>query len=290
MAASSILTTQARRPRLWKMNLLRFWLAFLLGAATAACAHFQPRDSVVPVRALTYNIRSGNGDLGQIAETIRRLAPDIVALQEVDVNWADRSGFEDQAKALGKLLGMHVRFAPIYVLPGADSTKPPRQFGVALLSRYPIVRWSNDTLTRLSTQTPNPEPARAPGLLAATIDVNGFAVRVFNTHLDYRSDPRVREQQIAEMVSYIGDAPGPTLVFGDLNAGPDAPELQPLLQRLRDTWESKAEAGFTYPADKPAKRIDYVLASNHFRVRSASVPATKASDHRPVVVELLLHR
>lgn len=254
----------------------------------AACAHFQPRQSAIPVRVLTYNIRSGNGDLQRTAETIRGFAPDIAGLQEVDVNWAERSGFEDQARKLGELLGMHVRFAPIYVLPAADPSRPVRQFGLALLSRHPITAWTNDTLTRLSTQARDPVPAPAPGLLEATIDVNGVALRVFNTHLDYRADPRVREQQVREMLTYIGDPAGPTLVLGDLNAAPEAPELQPLLRRLRDIWRSKAEPGFTYPADKPVKRIDYVLASHHFRVRSASVPATEVSDHRPVLVDLLL--
>jgi endonuclease/exonuclease/phosphatase family metal-dependent hydrolase len=266
------------------------WLRILsVAVATAACAHFQPRESAIPLRVVTYNIRAGNGDLQRIAETIRKFAPDIAGLQEVDVNWSERSAFEDQARKLGELLGMQVRFAPIYVLPGTDSSKPARQYGVALLSRHPMSAWRNHTMTRLSTIALDPVPAPAPGLLEATIDVNGTAVRVFNTHLDYRSDPRVREQQVMEMLAYIGDAARPTLVLGDLNAGPEAPELQPLLRRLRDIWQSKAESGFTYPADKPAKRIDYVLTSHHFRVRSASVPATEASDHRPVLVDLLLY-
>jgi endonuclease/exonuclease/phosphatase family metal-dependent hydrolase len=99
----------------------------------------------------------------------------------------------------------------------------------------------------------------------------------------------VRERQIEEMLGYIGDAAGPTLVLGDLNAGPEALELQPLLGRLRDTWQSRTEAGLTYPADKPVKRIDYVLTSKHFRVRSSSVPVTDASDHLPVLVDLVLN-
>jgi endonuclease/exonuclease/phosphatase family metal-dependent hydrolase len=253
------------------------WLRFLLLAASAACAHLPPRDSAIPIRVLTYNIRSGNGDLARTAETIRS-------------HWAERSGFADQAVLLGEMLGMHVRFASIYSLPGADSIKPTRQFGVALLSRYPIVGWRNDTLTRLSTQAQNPSPAPAPGLLEATIEINGALVRVFDTHLDYRPDPRVRRQQVTEMLGYVGNASVPTLLLGDLNATPDAPELQPLFEQLRDAWQTAAEPGFTYPADMPAKRIDYVLASKHFRVRSASVPATAASDHRPVVVDLLLFR
>jgi endonuclease/exonuclease/phosphatase family metal-dependent hydrolase len=235
---------------------------------------------------MTYNIRSGNGDLGGTAAAIRANAPDVVALQEVDVHWAERSNFVDQATTLGQQLQMQVRFAPIYHFAGADPQTPAREFGVALLSKFPITSFTNHIITRLSTQETNPVPAPMPGFLEATVDVGGHAVRVFDTHTDYRSDPRVRQQQVSDMLAFIGDVSAPTLLFGDLNAPPDAPELQPLLARLHDSWPTSAGPGLTDPADVPRKRIDYVLVSKHFHVRNASVPDTQASDHRPVVVDL----
>src|SRR5437016_6753857 len=106
------------------------FLALLTGVA---CAHLSPAaGSEIPLRVMTYNIRSGNGDLGGTAAAIRASAPDLVALQEVDVHWAERSNFVDQATALGQQLQMQVRFAPIYQLPGAPQA-PLREFGVALL-------------------------------------------------------------------------------------------------------------------------------------------------------------
>ncbi len=254
-----------------------------------ACAHLPAAGSEIPLRVMSYNIRSGNGDLGGTAAAIRASAPDLVALQEVDVHWAERSNFVDQATTLGQQLQMQVRFAPIYHLPGAPQA-PAREFGVALLSKFPIVSFTNLIITRLSTQETNPTPAPMPGFLEASVDVGGRAVRVFNTHLDYRSDPKVRQQQVADMLVFIGDVSAPTLLFGDLNAPPDAPEIQPLLARLHDTWPTSAGAGLTDPADVPRKRIDYVLVSRHFRVRDASVPNTLASDHRPVVVDLSFTR
>ena len=240
---------------------------------------------------MTYNIHAGHGDIDRTAATIRALSPDIVGLEEVDVHWAERSGFVDQATRLGQSLGMAVRFAPIYELPGATVTAPKREFGVALLSRYPIVAWENATLTRLSTQTENPAPTRMRGLLAATIDVQGTRVRVFVTHLDYRKDPSVRRTQIAEMLARIGEVDDPTLLLGDLNASPDAAELQPLFARLHDSWLKTAGPGFTYPADTPTERIDYVLVSPNVKVDTAFVPLVPAaSDHRPVVVYLTLGR
>jgi endonuclease/exonuclease/phosphatase family metal-dependent hydrolase len=263
-------------------------VAVVLSLGVQACASAPVNATGIPVRVMTYNIRSGNGNLDSTAAAIRAQAPDIVALQEVDVHWADRSSFADQVTELATKLGMQGRFAPIYVLPGSTPGAPKREFGVALLSRYPIVRFRNDTIARLSTQVQDPVAAPAPGLLDAVLDVNGQPVRVFNTHLDYRKDPAVRVQQVREMLGYIGDLTVPTLVFGDMNAAPDAPELQPLLQRLHDAWAGSASPGFTYPADAPRERIDYVLVSPQFTVRSIRVPDTRASDHRPVVAELTL--
>lgn len=263
-----------------------------VAVAMAMACRVSPRSGAgATLRVMSFNIRSGNGNLDHTAEAIRSSAADVVALQEVDVHWAERSDFVDQASVLGQRLKMDVRFARIYRLPPATPGAAPREFGVALLSKLPIVRWSNDTITRLSTLDPNPVPAPMPGLLDATIDVHGTRVRVFNTHLDYRSDPRVREQQVMEMLAHIHEASEPTIVFGDMNAKPEAPELHALLHRLRDAWLGVGVGpGLTYPADVPSERIDYVLVSPHFLVRSASVVDTQASDHRPVVVDLALDR
>jgi endonuclease/exonuclease/phosphatase family metal-dependent hydrolase len=126
-----------------------------------------------------------------------------------------------------------------------------------------------------------------PGLLAATIDVHGTRVRVFVTHLDYRKDPSVRRTQIAEMLARIGAVDSPTLLLGDMNASPDAAELQPLFARFHDSWLTTGGPGFTYPADTPTERIDYVLLSPNGKVDTAFVPVVPdASDHRPVVVDL----
>ena len=263
----------------------------LLLVVGAACARLRGGPSEVPLRVMSFNIAYGHGDLEGIAKAIRASAPDVVALQEVDVHWDRRSGFADQALELAKRLQLQVRFAPIYRLPGASASAAPREFGVALLSRHPISAFRNHTLARLSTLPgASSVPSPLPGFLEATIEVGGKEVRVFNTHTDYRPDPRVRQQQVAEMLAYIGKATKPTLLLGDLNAPPNAPELQPLLKALRDVWPGSAGLGFTYPATNPVRRIDYVLTSEHFRVKRAWVPPTVASDHRPVVADLALRK
>ena len=243
------------------------------------------------LRVMTYNIQYGGGGqrLAEVIAAIRAEAPDVVALQEVDVHWSPRSGFEDQATAIARALDMQVRFAPIYDL--ADTARGGRrQFGVALLTRHPIVAFTNHAIARLSTQDSAAVMRAMPGFLAATLDVGGMPVRVFNTHLDYRRDPAVRRRQVADMLGVIGSADTATILFGDLNAPPSAPELAPLLSRLRDAWPASGDPGHTIPATGPDRRIDYILVSPHFTVRRAWVPATQASDHRPVVAELVASR
>lgn len=264
----------------------RIFLSIIL-ATRALDVEAQSCRGATPIRVMSYNIQAGAGHLDSVAAAIARERPDLVALQEVDVHWSPRSGFADQARELSRRLRMDVRFAAIYRLPDDSPGLPPREFGVALLSRFPIVSWSNDTITRLSTQQANPVPAPMPGLLDATVDVRGRAVKVFTTHLDYRADPAVRRQQVLEMLRHI-DTTQALILAGDLNATPDAAELAPLFRALRDTWPRGAGAGFTYPSTEPVKRIDYVLASSAFRVTRAFVPETLASDHRAVVVDLVL--
>lgn len=263
-----------------------FTVIFL--ALTGACVHPRGIAPERPLRVMTYNIRSGDGALDSTAAAIREQSPDIVALQEVDVHWDVRSGFADQATRLGEKLAMQVCFAPIYRIPSASVGAPMREFGVALLSKYPFESCDNRVIARLSTQSANPVPAPMPGFLDAVVEIAGRRVHVYDTHLDYRADPSVRRRQVAEMLAFLGDSTAPVILMGDLNAEATAPELTPLFARLQDAWSVNGGNGFTYPAENPKKRIDYILVSDFFRVRSAAVGVTLASDHRPVVADLEL--
>ncbi|HZE09855.1 MAG TPA: endonuclease/exonuclease/phosphatase family protein, partial [Gemmatimonadaceae bacterium] len=65
-----------------------FRLAPILGLSLAvACAHLPSGNTGIPLRVMTYNIRSGNGDLSGTVQAIRGAGPDVVGLQEVDVHW-----------------------------------------------------------------------------------------------------------------------------------------------------------------------------------------------------------
>ncbi|MEF9901737.1 endonuclease/exonuclease/phosphatase family protein [Streptomyces sp. P9-A2] len=261
--------------------------------ATAAGAGATRADApAVPLRVATYNIHAGAGedgvfDLDRTARALRDLGADVVGLQEVDVHWGDRSEFVDEARALAGKLDMRVFFAPIYDLAPAAEDAERRQYGVAVLSRYPVIEAENHEITRLSTQAPGPVPAPMPGFAEVTVDVKGVHVHVYSTHLDHRADPSVRAAQVADMLDVLAADRGPKILIGDFNAEATAPELAPLWQRLRD---ADPDGGGTYPAVAPIKRIDLVAASFDITVAGAEAVAAEASDHRPVVTDLRVPR
>lgn len=298
--ARSVAGTVAGRPA-GKLARLVAAAALVLPTVAFSSAAAAPP---VPLRVMSYNIAAGAGadrvfDLERTARAIEVERPDVVALQEVDVNWSTRSDYVDEAAWLAERLGMRVYFAPIYTLEPDRPGAPPRRFGLAMLSRYPILRAHNHEITRLSTQEPDPVPAPAPGFPEVLISVRGVPVRVYGTHLDYRADPSVRQAQVADMLRIMGrrSAPGhrrahgaPQLLLGDFNAEPAAAELAPLWTGRRALGDALTLAGkpdaLTYPADEPTRRLDYVTATAGVRVRDAWVPETLASDHRPVVADL----
>ncbi|WP_100012710.1 endonuclease/exonuclease/phosphatase family protein [Lentibacillus sediminis] len=266
-------------------------LLFLLLSSVGSVSADESNEKTI--RVATYNMHTGIGTDGnyhleRIANTIRESGADIIGLQEVDVHWSSRSDFENQIQILADTLDMDYFFAPIYNFDPLASGEPRRQYGVAVLSKYPILHAENREIARLSTQDANPVPTPAPGFLEAQIHVKGEEVWFYVTHLDYRSDPTVREMQVSDMLDIMPAHPNNILV-GDMNATPESPELAPLFQQFEDTWDlTNEEPGYTFPAEAPDRRIDYVLTATGMDVQSASVIPSMASDHLPVTADIIL--
>lgn len=171
---------------------LSLFYPFGLTSSIFANAEPEPASAGHKVKVATYNIAAGSGtdgqfDLDRTIAAIRESGADIIGLQEVDVHWGSRSDFVDEVQILAEALDMQSYFAPIYDMDPAQPGEPRRQFGLAVLSKYPILEANNHEITRLSTQEPDPEPKPAPGFLEALIDVDGSHLWFYVTHLDARS-------------------------------------------------------------------------------------------------------
>jgi endonuclease/exonuclease/phosphatase family metal-dependent hydrolase len=177
---------------------------------------------------------------------------------------------------------MHYGYAANLDLPPLNPGEPSRQYGTAILSKYPIKDFTNTLL-------PKYPAGEQRGLAVATVKVRGADLRFANTHLTHNNNAE-RLEQAQKVVSLLGTSKTPTLLVGDLNARPDTPEIKTLTTLLSDTWPAVgAGLGYTIPAENPTARIDYLLHSAKLKPTKASVPVSLASDHLPVVASYILH-
>jgi len=235
--------------------------------------------STQTLRVMTYNIHVGVGmdkklDLPRIAGVINAQHPDLVGLQEVDRGVA-RTQRIDEIAEIAKLTRMDYAFAFNLRYQGG-------QYGVAILSRFPIMA----TEHRLYQNT---REAERRGFIHAEVSVRGRLINFATTHLDYQyEDGRLFEAQ--QLLSALKDIKSPLIVVGDFNDIARGQAYQLMRYQFGDAWTENraADEGFSYPADKPAKRIDYIFFRSSDRVRTmrAWTVNTLASDHIPVVADL----
>jgi endonuclease/exonuclease/phosphatase family metal-dependent hydrolase len=157
------------------------------------------------------------------------------------------------------------------------------KYGNAVLSRWPILRQQNHLLPRLNE-------GEQRGVLNVEIQLpGGDTLRLMATHLDHRPAEEERlasARRINELVAAVPQRP--TLLAGDLNAVPESN----VLKELTSHWQpANVAAAPTFPAEQPARQIDYVLLRPTRRWRVVEVQVIQerlASDHRPLVATLEL--
>jgi endonuclease/exonuclease/phosphatase family metal-dependent hydrolase len=245
----------------------------------AAQFSFPPVASNQTLRVMTYNIHVGIGmdkklDLARIAGVINAQHPDLVGLQEVD-RGVQRTQRIDEIVEIARSTRMNYDFAFNLRYQGG-------QYGVAILSRFPIVAMEH----RLYQNT---REAERRGFIRGEVRIGGRTVNFVTTHLDYQyEDGRLFEAQ--QLLAALKDVKGPLIVVGDFNDTPSGQAYQLMRSQFEDAWARvRVEGeGFSYPTDKPSKRIDYIFFRSMDRVRAkrAWLVGTEASDHVPVVADL----
>ena len=239
------------------------FLALMVGLVVdCAVGESKPR-----LRVLTYNIHHGEGtdgrfDYDRLARVITELAPDVVALQEVDRSTGRASGV-DQLALLEKLTRMNGVFGRSFHFSGGE-------YGNAILSRFPLgeiqvhhlpFRFGQESRTAVSARI-------QPG--------NGLPEFILvSTHLSTKARG---SEQVQQLNSIFPEGEGPPIVLaGDFNARPGS---EPMNILLAQRWVD---------AVAPQSLIDYVLVRPGDPWRVVEVKTVEdrlTSDHRPVLVVL----
>ena len=241
---------------------------------------------------MSYNIHHGERldgviDPGGQARYILSTGADIIGLQEVDRGTA-RTSRVDQAAFFAASTGFHYVFTPHFDYQGG-------QYGLALLSRYPIVAHTSYPLPTAAGSEPK-------SLLKATVDVNGTLIDVYVVHLEVRNTS-VRQLQAGAVAEVIREGTRPSILMGDFNATPDSQVSFAWRSHLLDSYvaarflgpaarmdddppdqRTYTGGGATWPVHEPQNRGDAIWHSYELRpVGPVQAPLVQWSDHRPVL-------
>ncbi|NTY58514.1 endonuclease/exonuclease/phosphatase family protein [Mycolicibacterium sphagni] len=254
------------------------------------------------MRMATFNILHGRSldddqvSLERLAECIRRLDVDVLALQEVDVD-QPRSSLADLTAIAAAAMGAvsHRFVAAIAGTPGVtwmaatgDERPGTAAYGIALLSRYPAISWQVLRLPRIPARFPmylpgpnrvqivNEEPRAA---MAAQLETPLGVMTVANTHLSFV--PGWNRVQLKRLIRDLRGLPGPRVLMGDLNMSGLAPGRRTGLRPLATAP--------TFPLQSPNRQLDHILTDHDGLVATAaSTPVLPISDHRPLVIDVSL--
>lgn len=235
------------------------------------------------LKVMSYNVHHCNPpskpgliDVDAIASTIKKQHPDIVALQEIDVN-TGRSGKINQAEQIAMKAG----YSAFFFAKAIDYDGG--QYGLAILSKYPV---SNVNVHKLPTDVTTGGEPRV--FTTATVTLPGSKTIVMGcTHLDAQSSNVNRLMQIREITKIAGETAGPLIIAGDFNAREGSEVINILDENFTRTCKKCQN---TLP-EINEKAIDFIgfRPRKNFKVLSHQVIQEHyASDHLPVVSVLKL--
>jgi endonuclease/exonuclease/phosphatase family metal-dependent hydrolase len=227
------------------------------------------------LRVVSFNIQHGlrsdgsRVDVALTGSVAAGLKPDVLALQEVDLG-APRSKFADEAAEIASACGLEHAFVPAAVIGGVG------RYGNAIGARGTL---TDVEVRRLPRRRFRSEP-RSVGLARAHL-AGGVQVTIAATHLSIHREEVF--DQLRASVAWLMARPGPWIYVGDLNLHPE--EIEPVLGEAGLTVADTSVP--TFPASSPRIRIDHVAVGGGLSIESVAVAETTASDHRPLVVEVV---
>lgn len=270
-------------------------IAWVLGPLMGL--HWSSPPGPVPgqakLRVMTWNIKYGSYRLAPLLEELARCQPDVVLFQDA-VDAMHGGPLADYFK------GWQVRSHGQYVI----------------ASRCPL----SDLQVREM-----PRAGEGQQYLRCRLQLGSTAIAIYNVHFKTprrslnafrtaRKDPwylstaiatlqhnvETRLLQADAVADALKDERGPVVLAGDLNS-PDVTRVCGTLRAagLRDAFDEKGRGyGFTYghllfkyrlPWLRVSwMRIDHIMSSEHFRIIRCWAGTGGASDHRPVLADLVI--
>ena len=260
----------------------RWWASAFIGvfvavnvAAVVVFLPWKPQaTSSADIRLALFNVNAANRDARALTKFVRSESPDLVALLEIDERW--RTDLQELDEFYPHQF-WHTR---------------PDNFGIALLSRWPIPESRIVGLDASGVPT-----------LVTEIEASSGTVSMVATHPPPPVSPEqweIRNEHFENLGALVQTLPRPIVIAGDLNVAPWPIHFRRLLhisvlidsargRGLHPTWPVRHS-----PAPGPpwllATVLDYVLHSADLETVYRFTGPDIGGDHLPVSVGLAFAR
>jgi endonuclease/exonuclease/phosphatase family metal-dependent hydrolase len=243
------------------------------------------------MRFLLYNIRYATGHglgyhfplpfsgffrhtattLNQIVEFIQSVAPDIIALIEVDAG-SYRSQRCCQADIIAKKLQ---QFHVVETKYGNNS----------LASRVPVLNKQSNALLTSKEIAAHQFHYFAEGVKRLVIEVELADLCIFIVHLSLKY--RHRQLQLEHLHRLMKNASKPVIVAGDFNTFGGSRELE-LFKAATGLLDANPRQYPSYPSRAPHWQLDFILHSRQIEIANFHIPNIQLSDHAPLICDFHL--
>jgi endonuclease/exonuclease/phosphatase family metal-dependent hydrolase len=259
-----------------------------------------PAGDVITV--MTFNIQHGidgthKYNLQRAIDTIAKVQPDLVGLQEVTRNHPYYNCDDQPARiaeglkaATGK--AWSVAYEQEWFTPNVECQQGGRgdgkeTEGLAFLAPAP-----------LGSTSMTPLPVSRIAFALKLPSAEGLPVVV--THLaSGRTNGEARAKEIEALIKWTRKLSSPHIIMGDFNAKPEDAEMAPVLETYRDAWQVGADMKVAKgdAATHGQSRIDFMFfkpdgleLSSVETVETSSWFGAAASDHKPLVARFRIRK
>ena len=240
---------------------------FILILTSIACSPLKSSDEKgKTIKILSYNVRNCRGmddiiEYRRVANVITRVAPDVVALQELDSATLRSNG----VVALNELAS----FTDMYKTYSASIDYQGGKYGIGILTKEKPIQWEVVAL-----------PGREERRSLLIVELKKYVICC--THFSLTEEDRIASVDIINNV--LKKFSKPVFLAGDFNASPESP----VIKSVENSWDilNNPEKP-TIPSSNPQRCIDYIFAANfnghNFETIQTIVEQEPvASDHLPV--------
>ncbi|AGF77737.1 metal-dependent hydrolase [Desulfocapsa sulfexigens DSM 10523] len=209
-----------------------------------------------------------NVNLGEIVTFIRSVAPDVIALVEVD-SGSYRSHKSCQVRSIARALD-HFHVVETKYGGGSLANKVPvlNKQGNGLLTNQKIIKHHFHYFKE--------------GVKRLVIEVELEEVVVFTVHLSLKY--RHRQQQLEHLHRIIAQCVKPVIVAGDFNTFGGDREVQ-LFLAATGLENANLTGVPSHPSHAPKRNLDFILHSPEIIASNFSIPDIRLSDHAPLICD-----